>query len=112
MVLPEADSGVALRLLDEANKSLHELVAPDIFIPEIANALAAAERQGRIKSGDSATLFLDIVRQAPQIVPTPPLLIRAMEIAIATRQAVYDCVYLALAESDQCEFVSADDAFV
>jgi predicted nucleic acid-binding protein len=111
-VLPEADSGIALRLLDETNKAIHELIAPDIFSPEIANGLATAERQGRIKSGESAILFLDILRQPFAIHPLSALLIWAMEIAVATRQAVYDCTYLALAEAEQCEMVSADDAFV
>ena len=32
-----------------------------------------------------------------------------MEIAIATKQAVYDCIYVALAETEGCELVTADD---
>ncbi len=32
-----------------------------------------------------------------------------MEIALATRHAVYDCVYVALAEAEGCELVTADD---
>jgi predicted nucleic acid-binding protein len=111
-VLSEVDSGTALRLLDETNNAIHELIAPDIFSPEVANGLATAERQGRIKAGEAATLFLDVIRQAPAIYPSSSLLIRAMEVAVSTRQAVYDCIYLALAESEQCEMVSADDAFV
>ena len=110
--MPEVDSGIALRLLDEANNAIHELIAPDIFSPEVANGLATAERQGRIKPGEAATLFLDIVRQAPAIHASSTLLIRAIEVAVSTRQAVYDCLYLSLAESEQCELVSADDAFV
>jgi predicted nucleic acid-binding protein len=34
-----------------------------------------------------------------------------MALAIATRRAVYDCVYLALAEVEGCELVTADDQF-
>ena len=34
-----------------------------------------------------------------------------MEIAISTKQAVYDCIYLALAEAEGCEWVTADDQF-
>ena len=34
-----------------------------------------------------------------------------MEIAISTKRAVYDCIYLALAEAEGCEFVTADDQF-
>jgi predicted nucleic acid-binding protein len=34
-----------------------------------------------------------------------------MEIAISTKRAVYDCIYLALAEAEGCECVTADDQF-
>jgi len=110
-VLPEADSVKAIRLRDEYKNGIHELLAPDIFTPEIANGLASAERQGRIKTGESAILLLDVVRAAPAIHLTAPLLLRAMALAIATRRAVYDCIYLALAEAQGCELVTADDQF-
>jgi predicted nucleic acid-binding protein len=111
-VLPEADSAKAIRLRDEYKNGVHQLPAPDIFTPEIANALASAERQGRIKAGESAIFLHDILRAAPVIQPTPPLLPRAMALAIVTRRAVYDCIYLALAETEGCELVTADDQFV
>jgi predicted nucleic acid-binding protein len=111
-VLPEVDSGIALRLLDESNQAMHELIAPDIFAPEVANGLSTAERQGKVKPGEAALLFVDILRQAPAIHASSSLLIRAMEVSISTRQAVYDCIYLALAETESCELVSADDAFI
>ncbi len=105
-VLPEADSARALRLRDEFNKAIHELIAPDIFLSEIANALATAERQRRIKPGESALLLQDLVRNSPVLHPAAPLLLRAMEVSIATKRAVYDCVYLALAEAEGCELVT------
>lgn len=111
-VLPEPDSGRAIRLRDESNASIHDLLAPDIFIPEIANGLAMAERQGRIKTGEAVIFFHDILRNAPAIHATPSLLIRAMEISLSTRQAVYDGIYVALAEREGCEMVSADDQLV
>jgi predicted nucleic acid-binding protein len=49
---------------------------------------------------------------APLFSPSNPLLVRAMEVALATRRAVYDCVYLALAEREGCELVTADEQFV
>ncbi len=61
-VLPEADSAKAIRLRDDYKNGIHELLAPDIFTPEIANGLASAERQGRIKTGESAVFLLDIIR--------------------------------------------------
>ncbi|HEY2786458.1 MAG TPA: type II toxin-antitoxin system VapC family toxin [Fimbriiglobus sp.] len=48
---------------------------------------------------------------APIFFPSNPLLVRAMEMALLHRRAVYDCLYLALAERDGCELVTADDQF-
>lgn len=76
--MPEADSAKAIRLRDEYKNAVHELLAPDIFTPEIANGLASAERQGRIKAGESVIFLHDVLRAAPAIHPTPPLLLRAV----------------------------------
>lgn len=111
-VLPEVDSGKAIRLRDEYKVAKHELIAPDIFTPEVANGLASAERQARIKAGEAGSLLFDIVRHTPVIHSSVVHLVRAIEVSVATRQAVYDCIYLALAEAEQCDMVSADDAFV
>jgi predicted nucleic acid-binding protein len=108
-VIAEADSGRALRLRDEYRNGIHELLAPDLFPPEIANALVSAERQGRIGAGESAVFLNDVLSASPALHPSMPLLVRAMEIALSTRHAVYDCIYLALAEAEGCELVTADD---
>jgi len=42
----------------------------------------------------------------------PDLLPRAHAIAEATVASVYDCLYVALAERERCEFISADDRLV
>lgn len=110
-VLAEIDSAKAIRLRDDSLNGIHELLAPDLFLPEVANGLAAAERQGRIKTGESVLFLNAILRTAPTIHPSLPLLLRAMAVAIATRCAVYDCTYLALAEAEGCELVTADDQF-
>ncbi len=110
-VLPEADSGKAIRLRNEYSNGHHELLAPDIFPTEIANGLASAERQNRIRTGEWAIFLNDVLSAAPALHHSSPLLIRAMEIAIATKRAVYDCIYLALAEAEDCELVTADHQF-
>jgi predicted nucleic acid-binding protein len=110
-VLPEPDSGKAIRLLDEYSKALHELIAPDLFSTEVANALVSAERSARIKKGECASLLYDVMSNAPVFYPANPLLVRSMEMAIDTRQGIYDCIYLALAEAEHCELLTADDVF-
>ena len=111
-VLQEADSGRAVRLRNEYLAGIHELIAPELFTSEVANGLASAERQGRIQAGDAIAFLRDILRTAPLLFPNAPLLTRSIELALAHRRAVYDCVYLALAESEGCEYVTADDQFL
>ena len=111
-VLSEADSAKAIRLRDEYAAGVHELLAPDLFPSEVANGLASAERQKRIRTGESAIFLNDILSAAPVLHHASPLLIRSLEIAIATKQAVYDCIYVAPAEADGCELVTVDDLLV
>lgn len=111
VVIPEADSARAVRLRDEYRNGIHTLIAPDLFASEVANALVTAERQGRINRGEAAQFLHELLLNAPHFFHTNPLLPRAMEMALAHRRAVYDCVYLALAEREGCELVTADDQF-
>ncbi len=41
-----------------------------------------------------------------------PLLPRAVELSSQRRIGVYDCLYVALAEREGCELVTADDRLV
>jgi predicted nucleic acid-binding protein len=107
--LAESDSNKAIRLRDDYVKGVHELLAPDIFPTEIASGLASAERQKRIRTGEAAVFLNDILSAAPALQHSAGLLIRAMEIAIPAKEAVYDCLYVALAEAEGCELITADD---
>ncbi len=105
-VLSETDSDKARRLRDDFHDAIHELIAPDIFPVECLHALLKAERQRRIIGG--LALWQTIMVDAPALVPHIPLLTRAAEIAAAARIGVYDCLYVALAEEEGCELVTAD----
>lgn len=111
-VLAEADSARAIRLRDEFANGIHELLAPEVFTPEVGNALVFAERGGRIRPGEAAVLLKNVLRAAPVIHPSPASLLRAMETALSTRHAVYDCLYVALAEREGCELVTADNKLI
>ena len=52
-VVTEIDSDKALRLLADYQNAAHELLAPDLFPTEIGNALASAEKSGRIQRGEA-----------------------------------------------------------
>jgi predicted nucleic acid-binding protein len=105
-VVPEIDSPRAVRLRDEFRAGIHELIAPDIFPPELAHALTRAERQGRIN--DAVTRLIDVLTTSPILIPSLPWLLRAADISSTMRLGVYDCIDVALAERECCELATAD----
>jgi predicted nucleic acid-binding protein len=111
-VIPRPLSPSASRLRDDYCKSLHQLIAPSIFPAETASGLTKAERQKLIPVGDARPLLAKILRTLPALHPYGRLLHRATDISSGTRSGLYDCLYVALAEREQCELVTADDKLV
>src|SRR5262245_58729572 len=107
-VVAEVDSDKADLLRADCSNGIHQLLAPDVFPVELAHALTRAERQGRISIGDARTLLADVLTTAPTLHQYHSLLPRAVDISSAMRVGVYDCLYVALAEVEQCQFVTAD----
>ena len=110
--IPEIDSAKALQLLDDFQKGILELLAPDVFLIEAVHAITRAERQRRITQVQGAQALTDLLNQQPQLVSYIPLLPRAYAISSQVRIGVYDCLYVALAEQEQCDFVTADTKLV
>jgi predicted nucleic acid-binding protein len=109
-VVSETDTPKAIRLRDDFRNGVLELIAPDLFPTEIANALLVAEWKGRIGPGEGAIFLADVLKTLPVLYEAIPLLPRAYEIGY--HASVYDCLYVALAEREKREFVSADDKLV
>lgn len=107
-VVREVDSDRADRLRDDFRKAVHELLAPDVFPVEVGHALTRAERQRRIPVGTAVPLLTDVLSTPPAFHPSLPLLLRACAISSQARIGVYDCLYVALAEQEGCQFVTAD----
>src|SRR5713226_2315283 len=111
-LVAETESAKAQELCDDYRKGIHELLAPEVFPVEIAHAITRAERQGRITPAQGARLLTDVLNRLPQLHSSLPLLPRAYAISSAARIGVYDCLYVALAEREGCELVTADDKLV
>jgi predicted nucleic acid-binding protein len=111
-LLPEPLSAKAIRLRDDYRRAVHDLIAPDIFPAELFNALLKAERTKRILVGDAVILYTSSGSDVPVLHPYLPLLGRAGDISSRYRVALYDCLYLALAERESCEMVTGDSKFV
>ena len=101
-----------LKLRAEYQQNVHELIAPSHFPGEIASALTKAERQKLIPVGNARRLIQDILNTPPVLYAIDSLFYRAIEISSQTRSGFYDCLYVALAEQENCELVTADDKLV
>jgi predicted nucleic acid-binding protein len=108
----EQDTDKARRLRDEYRQAVHELFSPDVYPVEVAHALTRAERQGRVTPTQGAQLVADMLNTLPQLFPSLPLLPRAYQISSAARIGVYDCLYVALAEREGCNLVTADTRLI
>jgi predicted nucleic acid-binding protein len=106
--VPEVDSDKARRLRDGARQGIHELIAPDVFPVEIAHAMTRAERQRRVSVAGGWRLWQAIMVEPIAFDDYIPLLPRAYSISSSAHIGVYDCLYIALAEQERCEFVTAD----
>jgi predicted nucleic acid-binding protein len=111
-VLAEPDSAKARQLRDDFQAAFHDLLAPDVFEVEVAHALTRAERQRKIAVGQAAILWSDVMSTPPRLDRFGPIMPRAIDISSRSRQGVYDCLYVALAEREKCELVTADDKLV
>jgi len=86
---------------------IHELLAPDTFATNCADALVQAERKKVIASGEAIISVADLIAVGLALHPSDPLLPRATDIAFATGLTVTSSLYVALAEQEQCQFVTA-----
>lgn len=108
-LLVESGSDRATRLIEDYRAGLHDLIAPDILPIEVGHALTRAERMGRISTADGYALWLGLMADCPQLFPSLSLMTRGYSISSAARLGIYDSLYVALAQQEQCMIV-ADDA--
>jgi predicted nucleic acid-binding protein len=97
----------ALRLLDTP-KILH---APELIVPEVSNVAWKKVIRNEIGK-DQAVKIAEAFRGGiPILHPSVLFCERAIELALALGHPVYDCLYLACAETIDGILVTADNAF-
>jgi predicted nucleic acid-binding protein len=104
----EVDTDKARRLRDDWRLGIHEFHAPDVFPVELIHSITRAERQRRITTAEGADFAALALFELPHLHDSVALLPRAYEISSSFRIGVYDGLYVALAEREGCEFVTAD----
>lgn len=84
-----------------------DLVAPELLLSELGNALWKKVRKREIDVMQATAAFAEIAAWLP-IVTTIPVSSRGLEIALTLGHPVYDCLYLALAEATGWKILTAD----
>jgi predicted nucleic acid-binding protein len=90
-----------------------ELLAPEVLLLEVANALwKQVVLLKLLRSEEAAAIFRDFITLPLNLQPSNPLASRALDLAVRFQHPVYDMLYCALAIENDCEFVTADRVLV
>ncbi|MEI7607092.1 MAG: type II toxin-antitoxin system VapC family toxin [Rhodospirillaceae bacterium] len=103
-VVDEAGTAEALAL-----KRTQRLAAPDLLVAECANILWKKVRRGELSPEEASLAARLLQRIDIDLRPMRPFLDAATRIAVMLDHPAYDCLYLAMAETDGTRFVTADD---
>lgn len=105
-VLKEEHDAKARRLL-----SSNDLLAPHLLWAEIGNTLWKRHRRRESSVGEVRRMLADIRSLPIMTFAHWPLLPSALDLAISLDQTVYDCLYLALADAEDCAVITSDRRF-
>ena len=111
-IFAETGSDKALKIRDDFLNALTELLAPDVFPAEVAHAITRAERANRLTPAEGKKGIKTILTLMPELHDSLSLLPRAYELSSKFRIGYYDCLYVALAEQESCELVTADQRLI
>jgi predicted nucleic acid-binding protein len=98
----------AYKILVGYAASEFELLVPDVFWAECGNILWKAVRQVRLSRADAEVALSSMLRRDFHTFPSANLLPEALPIAFTYGQAVYDCLYVALAVQSEAQLITAD----
>ena len=99
---PETDRALAILRGGEV------LAAPDLIFAEVCNGAWKSARLGRITQNQVSEIATALPTFFGRVRGSGSLATRGVEIAGWLDHPVYDCLYIALAEMEQCALVTAD----
>jgi predicted nucleic acid-binding protein len=110
------DASVAVKLFlreagtaeAEALRAQETFIAPDLIVVEVVNAMWRHIRVGHAAPSFMTTVMAGLPTLCAQFVPTIDLAPRAAEISMVLDHPAYDCFYVALAEREGVDLITAD----
>jgi predicted nucleic acid-binding protein len=108
-ILAENDSAQAQRLFNDTIVNGGRLIVLDLVFPEVSNAIWKRARQNLITPVEATKSLNALTRLPVSIEPTFPLLSNGFSIATRYNRAVYDALFVALAQDLGFPGVTADE---
>lgn len=102
--LPEDGAEEAERIL----LSDTPLIAPQLVIAELGNAVWKRVRKGEVSAEDAVDIVERAMSAFSALTPLPELAVSAMALSAKLNHPIYDCFYLALAVRENARLVTAD----
>jgi predicted nucleic acid-binding protein len=111
------DASAVVRIIEGSSESvvLHEallaadlVIAPELMITEVANALWRLQRAGQLDAASLQPLLARATALVDHIEPDRTLQPEALALATHLNHPVYDCLYLVLARREVATLLTAD----
>ena len=104
----EIDTDSAKNILKDYLANRIQLIAPDLWIYEIANAIRSALLRTRITLSQSQNLLELLLKAKPQLITIEPLISESLHNSNLYGISLYDSAYLTLARESHLSMISAD----
>jgi len=93
-------------------KTNASIFAPEIILGEVANTLTRMVRTQFINREQAWAGFQLLQRQSIQLLPSRDVLDRAFSLSLEFNHAVFDCIYVAVAEIKQSRLITTDQRLI
>jgi predicted nucleic acid-binding protein len=87
-------------------------VAPDLIVAEICNAAWKSLRRAELSPAQFDAIVSDVAQPFSRLVPVERLIRPAAALTRRLDHPIYDCLYLALADTEGLRVVTADQRLV
>ncbi len=110
--VPEPLSAESRRVLDGYQSGSFMLIAPDLLAAEIGNIVWKKYRFQGLAKADAEQIITSFREVDIEFTPAAELLSEALRIAMIHERTVYDSLYIALSERENCDYITADKTLV
>ncbi|MEK7112262.1 MAG: type II toxin-antitoxin system VapC family toxin [Patescibacteria group bacterium] len=108
----EVNYKIAQLILKDYLEGKIALVAPNLWVYEVANGLNSAVLSKRITISKAKRLLGLIIKTKPNLLPMEPVIQKCLKNSNKYKISIYDSVYISLAEEHKISLLSSDKKLI